>query len=67
MNSLDFYRTQTVRDLAEKIGMQGDVAVRQFVKSGYQTTFINQLANKALRLGKLSSHTTTTQQSQTGK
>ena len=54
MNSLEFYRIQTVRDLAEKIGMQGDVAVRQFVKSGYQKTFLNQLANVALKLGKLS-------------
>ena len=56
MNSLDFYRTQSVIDLAKKIGMNTDVAVRAFVKSGYQKTFLNQLANKALRLGKLSTH-----------
>ena len=56
MNTVDFYCAQQVRYLAEKIGMSGDIAVKEYVKGGCQKTFLNQLANKALRLGKLSTH-----------
>ena len=41
---------QSVRDIARRIGMAPGEAIKQFIRSGYDRTYLNELSERARRV-----------------
>ncbi|ASL02171.1 hypothetical protein [Xanthomonas citri] len=48
-----FNDMQTVRDTADRIGMERGKAIKEFIRSGYSRSYLNELSERArqLRMG----------------